>query len=53
MLNHKSSFLLSCFMMFTYNRINKRRDNLCRREKIDESRREEFTNLGDASPLFR
>lgn len=40
-------------MMFTYNRINKQRDEQCRREKIDESRREEFKNMGDASPLFR
>ncbi|KAJ7071997.1 major facilitator superfamily domain-containing protein [Mycena amicta] len=47
------SILLSCFTMWDYNRINKKRDAYCEREGIDESRRAEFRDMGSESPLFR
>ncbi|KAI5118141.1 hypothetical protein M0805_001740 [Coniferiporia weirii] len=47
------SFALSVLMMFVYNRINKARDEKCRREGIGESMRKDFADLGDDSPLFR
>ena len=40
-------------MMYTYNRINKQREAKCKAEGIDDSRRAEFADLGDDSPLFR
>ncbi|THH08589.1 hypothetical protein EW145_g2603 [Phellinidium pouzarii] len=47
------SFALSVLMMITYNRINKVRDEKCKREHIGEDRREEISDLGDDSTLFR
>ncbi|KAH8117960.1 MFS general substrate transporter [Phellopilus nigrolimitatus] len=47
------SFAITVFMMFSYNRLNKARDEKCKRENITESRRAEFADLGDDSPLFR
>lgn len=39
--------------MWDYNRINKEKEALCLREGIDESRRDEFKDMGNESPLFR
>ncbi|KAF7321877.1 hypothetical protein MKEN_00709700 [Mycena kentingensis (nom. inval.)] len=47
------SIVLSCFAMWDYRRINKQRDEYCKREGIDESRRKEFRDMGSESPLFR
>jgi len=47
------SFCVSCIMMATYRRLNKQKEELCKREGIDHTRRAEFRDLGDASPLFR
>ncbi|KAF7305963.1 hypothetical protein HMN09_00750700 [Mycena chlorophos] len=47
------SIVLSLFAMWDFNRINKQRDEYCAREGIDESRREEFKDMGSESPLFR
>ena len=40
-------------MMITYKRLNKQKEELCKREGIDQTRRAEFRDIGDASPLFR
>ncbi|KAN0091268.1 Major facilitator superfamily domain containing protein [Tylopilus felleus] len=47
------SILLSVFAMWDYNRINKQKEEQCRKEGITEERRGEFRNIGDQSPLFR
>ncbi|KAJ7781840.1 major facilitator superfamily domain-containing protein [Mycena maculata] len=47
------TIILSCFAMWDYNRINKKRDAYCAREGIDASRRTEFRDMGSESPLFR
>ena len=40
-------------MMVTYRRLNRQKEELCKREGIDHRRRAEFKDVGDASPLFR
>ncbi|TFK44128.1 major facilitator superfamily domain-containing protein [Crucibulum laeve] len=47
------SILLSLFAMWDYNRLNKKKIAQCVREGIDSSRREEFKEMGNDSPLFR
>lgn len=47
------SILLSLFAMWDYNRINKQRESLCREKGITDDQRDEFVNMGDASPLYR
>ncbi|KAF9467416.1 MFS general substrate transporter [Collybia nuda] len=47
------SIILSTFAMWNFNRINKEKEALCRREGIDDSRRDEFKEMGSESPLFR
>lgn len=44
---------MSCFAMWDYNRLNKKKEALCAREGITEARADEFRELGDESPLFR
>jgi hypothetical protein len=39
--------------MFTYNRLNKKKEEQCRREGIDDSHAPQFREMGDESPLFR
>ena len=39
--------------MYTFNRLNKKKEEQCKREGIDASRAHEFVNMGDDSPLFR
>jgi len=39
--------------MLIYTGINKKRERLCKEQGIDETRRDEFSDLGDNSPLFR
>lgn len=39
--------------MWRYSVINAEKEALCKREGIDDSREEEFRELGDESPLFR
>ncbi len=46
-------FCASCIMMATYRRLNRQKEELCKREGIDQTRRAEFRDIGDASPLFR
>ncbi|KAG5639045.1 hypothetical protein H0H81_007659 [Sphagnurus paluster] len=45
--------LLSCFAMWDYTRLNGKKKVLCDAQGIDETRREEFKNMGNESPLFR
>lgn len=45
--------VLSLVAMWDYNRLNKKKIAQCEREGIDESRREEFSEMGNESPLFR
>jgi MFS family permease len=47
------SIVLSLFAMWDYNRLNKKNIAICEREGIDESRRHEFREMGNKSPLFR
>ncbi|KAH6883728.1 major facilitator superfamily domain-containing protein [Coprinopsis sp. MPI-PUGE-AT-0042] len=47
------SITLSCFAMWKYNRLNKRNERICQEQGIDDSRRDEFKNVGNDSPLFR
>ncbi|KAH6885642.1 major facilitator superfamily domain-containing protein [Coprinopsis sp. MPI-PUGE-AT-0042] len=44
---------LSCFAMWKYNQLNKRNERICQEQGIDDSRRDEFRNVGNDSPLFR
>ncbi|KAH6885644.1 hypothetical protein BKA70DRAFT_1445026 [Coprinopsis sp. MPI-PUGE-AT-0042] len=44
---------LSCFAMWKYTQLNKRNERICKEQGIDESRRDEFKNVGNDSPLFR
>jgi len=46
-------FCASCVMMVTYGRLNRHKEEACKRDGIDYSRRAEFRDMGDASPLFR
>jgi hypothetical protein len=39
--------------MWDYNRLNKKKIEMCEREGIDESRAHEFSEMGNESPLFR
>lgn len=47
------SLLLSCVAMWDYNRLNKKNIATCMREGLDDSRREEYKDMGNESPLFR
>ncbi|KAF7428025.1 hypothetical protein PC9H_007244 [Pleurotus ostreatus] len=47
------SILLTCFMMYDYDRCNNVKEALCQSEGIDESHSDAFAELGDHSPLFR
>jgi len=47
------TIIVSSFLMWDYNRLNKQREALCAREGINASRAKEFRDLGDGSPLFR
>jgi len=47
------SIICSSVMMWKYRALNKEKEELCLRESIDESMRDRYTELGDASPLFR
>ncbi|KAG9316742.1 MFS general substrate transporter [Chiua virens] len=47
------SIILSIFAMWDYNRINRRKEALCRERGIIEDRMDEFRDMGDDSPLFR
>jgi len=47
------SILMSLFAMFDYNRLNKQKIAQCEKEGIDESRQQEFADMGNDSPLFR
>jgi len=53
MLNTRFRIVLSSVAMLDFHRRNKAKEELCRREGIDESRREEFADMGSESPLFR
>ncbi|KAJ8584568.1 MFS general substrate transporter [Rhizopogon salebrosus TDB-379] len=44
---------LSLFSMWNYDRLNKQKEAQCQAENITDSRRDEFKNMGDSSPLFR
>ncbi|KAJ3568006.1 hypothetical protein NP233_g5997 [Leucocoprinus birnbaumii] len=46
------SILLTAVAMWDYNRLNKKKIELCEREGIDETRAHEFSEMGNESPLF-
>jgi hypothetical protein len=48
-----TGIVCSCFMMWTYRRLNKEKEELCAREGIDESMKDMYRDLADKSPLFR
>lgn len=39
--------------MWDYDRLNKMKEAQCQAEGLTDSRRNEFQDMGDASPLFR
>jgi hypothetical protein len=39
--------------MWDYDRLNKKKEAHCQAEGLTDSRRDEFKDMGDASPLFR
>jgi len=47
------TFVGSAVAIFTYDRLNKAKEAKCIRDSIDPNTKEEFTNLGCDSPLFR
>ena len=47
------SIICSSFLMWKYRALNKKKEELCLREGIDEGMRNRYNELGDASPLFR
>jgi len=47
------SIVTSVFAMWNYNRLNKKKEAQCLAENITYDRRDEFKDMGDASPLFR
>lgn len=47
------SWAATCIAIYTFNRLNKEKEERCKRENIDSSRMHEFVNDGDDSPLFR
>ncbi|KAL0956746.1 hypothetical protein HGRIS_002865 [Hohenbuehelia grisea] len=47
------SIVLTCFMMYDYNRCNKNKVHQCATGGIDKSQEDAFAELGDDSPLFR
>ncbi|KAG1871251.1 MFS general substrate transporter [Suillus subalutaceus] len=47
------SILLSLFAMWDYGRLNKKKKAQCQAQGLTDSRRDEFKDMGDASPLFR
>ncbi|KAL1661826.1 major facilitator superfamily domain-containing protein [Schizophyllum commune] len=47
------SILCSAFAMWDYRRLNRAKEAQCKAEGIDESRWEEFVEMGSESPLFR
>ncbi|TFK67364.1 MFS general substrate transporter [Pluteus cervinus] len=47
------SILLTIFTMWDYNRLNKKREEYCKQNGVDESNMAEFADMGSESPLFR
>ncbi|KAI9442627.1 MFS general substrate transporter [Lactarius indigo] len=47
------SIVCSCFLMWTYRRLNKEKEEQCAREGIHESMKDVYRDLADKSPLFR
>ncbi|KAG9308050.1 major facilitator superfamily domain-containing protein [Chiua virens] len=47
------TILFSSFAMWDYNRLNKRKERVCRECGITAENKHEFRDMGDDSPLFR
>ncbi|KZV65831.1 MFS general substrate transporter [Peniophora sp. CONT] len=47
------SVICCCILMFTYDRLNKQKEEYCRREGITLDMAPQFVDMGDKSPLFR
>jgi hypothetical protein len=47
------SWAATCIAIYTFRRLNREKEERCRREHIDASRTREFVDQGDHSPLFR
>lgn len=39
--------------MWDYNRINKEKERTCNERRITDEQKDEFSEIGDDSPLFR
>jgi len=53
LLNLSFSVVASLTLSWKYYSLNKEKEELCSRLGIDESRKDEFKEMGDCSPLFR
>lgn len=47
------SVICSCILIYSYDRLNKQKEEYCRREGITADMAPQFANMGDKSPLFR
>ncbi|KAH9963862.1 MFS general substrate transporter [Russula dissimulans] len=47
------SIVCTCILMWRYRVLNRKKEELCLREGIDESMRDRYRELADESPLFR
>ncbi|KIM83557.1 hypothetical protein PILCRDRAFT_819186 [Piloderma croceum F 1598] len=47
------TIVLSIFAMWDYNRINKQKEASCAKEGITSDLKDNFSDMGDDSPLFR
>jgi hypothetical protein len=47
------SVVCSSILMWKYKALNKEKEELCAREGIVESMKDDYRDLGDKSPLFR
>lgn len=53
LLTFEFRIILTTFTVWDFHRLNQKKDEKCRHENIDDSRWEEFANMGSESPLFR
>ncbi|KAN0087462.1 Major facilitator superfamily domain containing protein [Tylopilus felleus] len=47
------SILLTLLVMWDYNRINNEKERTCNERRITDEQKDEFSEIGDDSPLFR
>jgi len=47
------AIVLGCALMYTYSRLNAEKEAFCQREGITQDMQDQYSDLGDKSPLFR